>query len=47
MESLVALINWIVLGFLFYKRKEYNKIPETELSYLILGNHGKGMTGKE
>lgn len=38
-ESRVALITWIVLGFIFYlvKRKEFNAIDEKELNYLILG----------
>lgn len=40
MESIIALVAWIVLGFIFYlaKRKEFNKIPKKELNYLILGN---------
>lgn len=40
-ESLIALIVWTFIGFIFYlnKRKEYNAIPHDELSYLILGNH--------
>src|SRR5699024_5922063 len=48
-ESLVALVIWIVLGFLFYyyKRKEYNNIPEEELRYLILGEHGKEIVSKQ
>ena len=38
-ESRIALGAWIVLGIIFYilKRKEFNKIPEEELNYLILG----------
>ncbi|HLQ82830.1 MAG TPA: APC family permease, partial [Pseudogracilibacillus sp.] len=41
-ESIIALIVWIVLGFVFYlfKRKEYQAISEEELRYLILGNRG-------
>ncbi|GAA0604953.1 APC family permease [Virgibacillus siamensis] len=40
MESMIALIAWIALGFIFYltKRTEFNKIPKEELNYLILGN---------
>lgn len=39
MESRIALIIWTVIGVVFYlfKRKEYNSIPDEELSYLILG----------
>ncbi|MGY0691287.1 APC family permease [Virgibacillus sp. FSP13] len=39
-ESRIALIAWVVLGFVFYlaKRTEFNKIPKEELNYLILGN---------
>lgn len=39
-QSRIALLIWIVLGIIFYlfKRKEYNSIPEDELSYLILGD---------
>ena len=39
-ESRIALFAWTVIGLLFYifKRKEYNEIPEEELSYLILGD---------
>jgi len=42
-ESRIALIVWIVIGVIFYlfKRKEYNKIPEKELKYLILGDYDK------
>lgn len=42
-ESIIALIVWIVLGFVFYlfKRKEYQAISEEELRYLILGSRGK------
>lgn len=42
-ESRIALIVWIVIGVIFYlfKRKEYNKIPENELKYLILGDYDK------
>lgn len=42
-ESIIALIVWIVLGFIFYlfKRKEYKAISEEELRYLILGSRGK------
>jgi amino acid transporter len=38
-ESRIALIIWIGLGFVFYlvKRTEFNKIPKEDLSYLILG----------
>jgi amino acid transporter len=38
-ESRIALVVWIVLGIGFYlvKQKELNKIPESELNYLILG----------
>src|SRR5699024_3220717 len=38
-ESRIALLVWIILGILFYlyKRKKYKDIPESELSYLILG----------
>lgn len=48
-KPLVALVIWIVLGFLFYyyKRKEYNNIPEEELRYLILGEHGKEIVSKQ
>ncbi|WP_174614892.1 APC family permease [Virgibacillus ihumii] len=40
MESIIALIAWIALGFIFYltKRTEFNSIPKEELNYLILGN---------
>lgn len=40
MESMIALIAWIALGFVFYlaKRTEFNKIPKEELNYLILGD---------
>ncbi|HEY4601031.1 MAG TPA: APC family permease [Cerasibacillus sp.] len=43
-ESRVALVVWILIGVGFYlvKRKEYNSIPEEELNYLILGEHGNG-----
>ncbi|WP_099159450.1 APC family permease [Virgibacillus ndiopensis] len=39
-ESRIALIAWVALGFVFYlaKRTEFNKIPKEELNYLILGN---------
>src|SRR5699024_153917 len=39
-ESRIALVVWIVIGVIFYvfKRKEYNKILEKELKYLILGD---------
>lgn len=39
-HSRIALVAWILLGFVFYliKRTEYKKIPEKELNYLILGN---------
>lgn len=42
-ESIIALIVWIVLGFIFYlfKRKEYQAISEEELRYLILGSRGR------
>lgn len=48
-ESLIALMVWMGLGVLFYvyKRREYHRIPEEELRYLILGEHGKEMTAKE
>ncbi|WP_027965365.1 APC family permease [Halalkalibacillus halophilus] len=38
-ESLVALIIWVVLGFIFYiiRRKELGKYTRDELAYLILG----------
>lgn len=38
-NSLITLLIWIVLGFIFYgyKRKEFNSIPEKRLNYLILG----------
>ncbi|WP_077329257.1 APC family permease [Virgibacillus siamensis] len=40
MESMIALIAWVALGFLFYltKRTEFNSIPKEELNYLILGD---------
>lgn len=43
LESLVALVIWILLGVIFYyfKRKEYNEIPEEKLSYLILGEYSE------
>ncbi|WP_029267457.1 APC family permease [Virgibacillus alimentarius] len=39
MESRIALIAWVLLGFVFYlaKRTEFNRIPKKELNYLILG----------
>ncbi|MFC4558021.1 APC family permease [Virgibacillus kekensis] len=39
-ESRLALVAWIALGFVFYlaRRTEFNKIPKEELNYLILGN---------
>ncbi|WP_449355075.1 APC family permease [Virgibacillus natechei] len=39
-ESRISLYVWILLGLIFYliKRKEFNKIPEKELNYLITGN---------
>lgn len=39
-ESRIVLGIWIILGFVFYliKRKEFNKIPEEDLNYLILGD---------
>ena len=39
-QSRIALLIWIVIGiiFYFYKRKEYNKITEKKLNYLILGD---------
>lgn len=42
-ESRIALLIWMVLGIIFYmmKRKEYNNIPDEELSYLILGSKKK------
>lgn len=38
-QSRMALIIWIILGFGFYlvKRKEYNAIPKQRLNYLITG----------
>lgn len=38
-ESRIALVIWIVLGIIFYlsKRKDYKKIPEKEMNYLIFG----------
>ncbi|PAE30518.1 amino acid permease [Paenibacillus sp. 7884-2] len=38
-ESRIALAAWIFLGIIFYlmKRKQFNKVPEKELNYLILG----------
>ena len=43
LESRIALIAWIVLGFVFYliKRKDIYTIPEDELRYLILGEERK------
>lgn len=40
LESMIALVAWIALGFIFYlaKRTEFNKIPKEELNYLILGD---------
>lgn len=40
MESLIALVIWIVLGLVFYfmKRPEFNQIPKEKLNYLILGS---------
>lgn len=42
-ESRIALIIWTAIGILFYmvKRNEYHKVPNEELSYLILGEHHK------
>ncbi|WP_163969772.1 APC family permease [Oceanobacillus halotolerans] len=39
-ESRIALVAWIALGFIFYfaKRTEFNKIPKEQLNYLILGS---------
>src|SRR5699024_7775239 len=47
-ESFIALIVWIVLGYVFYlfKRKEYQAIPEKLLRYLILGSNGKNDLSK-
>ena len=47
-ESRVALIVWVVLGLVFYlyKRKDYNKIPEEELNYLILDDNGEEAQSK-
>jgi len=48
-ESRIALIVWIVLGIMFYlyKRKEYNKIPEKDMDYLIFGENGKDVKEEE
>src|SRR5699024_8553240 len=37
--SLISLLAWIALGFVFYliKRSEFRSIPQSELRYLILG----------
>lgn len=42
-ESRIALMIWIILGGIFYigKQKDFNKIPEQELRYLILGEEKK------
>ena len=42
-QSRIALFIWIIIGIVFYliKRKEYYKIPEEELRYLILGDRTK------
>ncbi len=39
-QSRIALLIWIVLGIVIYfiKRKEFNKIAQEKLNYLILGN---------
>jgi len=39
MPSLISLMIWIALGVVFYltKRTAFNKIPQEELNYLILG----------
>src|SRR5690625_213159 len=39
MPSLISLMIWIALGVVFYlaKRTAFNKIPQQELNYLILG----------
>jgi len=38
-QSRIALVIWIVMGIIFYlvKRKDYKKISDKEMSYLILG----------
>ncbi|GMA55210.1 amino acid permease [Alicyclobacillus contaminans] len=38
-QSRIALVIWIVMGIIFYlvKRKDYKKVSDKEMSYLILG----------
>lgn len=42
-ESRIALLVWMVIGVIFYliKRKEYNQIPEEEMTYMIVGKREK------
>lgn len=39
-ESRIALIAWVVLGFVFYmmRRKEFKNISDEDMNYLILGS---------
>src|SRR5699024_2595585 len=43
MPSLISLMIWIALGVVFYlaKRTAFNRIPQKELNYLILGEEGE------
>lgn len=45
-ESRIALLVWITIGVIFYvyKRKAFNLIPESELTYLILGKEHSRLT---
>lgn len=47
-ESRIALLVWIILGAVFYlfKRKEYSKVSDEELDYLILGKKNGADTNK-
>lgn len=48
-QSRIALVVWVLIGLTFYliKRKEFNKIPEKELNYLILGEEEIGSKNQE
>lgn len=38
-ESRISLLIWTIIGLIFYliKRREFNKIPEEEMRFLVLG----------
>lgn len=47
-QSRIALVVWIVTGVIFYliKRKDYKKVSDNEMSYLILGEENSSMRKK-